>query len=97
MWWVFVTITTVGYGDFYPTTEWGRIIGVLISFLASLFVAPPKKKEEELAPRIPERKWRRSKRCCRLRTKPAPTSKRSWMRLRNCSERQARGVVALHG
>ena len=68
MWWVFVTITTVGYGDFYPTTEWGRIIGVVVmfcgialigvltSFLASFFVAQPKKKEEELAPTDPRAK-----------------------------------------
>jgi len=68
VWWVFVTITTVGYGDFYPTTEWGRIIGVVVmfcgialigvltSFLASFFVAQPKKKEEELAPTDPRAK-----------------------------------------
>ena len=64
VWWVFVTITTVGYGDFYPTTMWGRIIGVFVmlsgialigvlaSFLANFFLAPPKKKaaEEPSAP-----------------------------------------------
>ncbi len=56
IWWVFVTITTVGYGDFYPTTMGGRIIavfvmfsgialiGVLASFLANFFLAPPKRK-----------------------------------------------------
>ncbi len=68
VWWVYVTITTVGYGDKYPTTTWGRtigvivmfcgiaLIGVLTSFLASFFVAPPKKKEEELAPTDPRAK-----------------------------------------
>ncbi len=87
VWWVFVTITTVGYGDKFPTTGAGRtlgvivmfcgiaLIGVLTSFLASFFVAQPKKKEGSWAPRILERKSRRSKRCCRLRTRPAPTSK----------------------
>ncbi len=53
IWWGIVTITTVGYGDFYPVTTLGRItavfvmfagigiIGALASILASLLVAPP--------------------------------------------------------
>jgi voltage-gated potassium channel len=63
LWWGFVTITTVGYGDFYPVTSLGRMIGVLVMFsgvgiigalasiLASLLVPPPKTEEtQETAP-----------------------------------------------
>ena len=52
LWWGIVTITTVGYGDYYPVTTLGRItavfvmfagigiIGALASILASVLVAP---------------------------------------------------------
>ncbi len=52
IWWGIVTITTVGYGDYYPVTTLGRItavfvmfagigiIGALASILASLLVSP---------------------------------------------------------
>ncbi len=55
LWWIIVTITTVGYGDRYPVTNWGRIIGVVVmlvgiglfgtlsGFLATAFLQPKKK------------------------------------------------------
>ena len=54
LWWGFTTITTVGYGDQFPVTAFGRVIAVFVMFagvgiigslasiLASVLVPPPK-------------------------------------------------------
>lgn len=61
LWWAIVTLTTVGYGDFYPVTMAGRltgvfvmitgigIIGALASILASILVAPNQDEATEAA------------------------------------------------
>ena len=61
LWYVIVTISTVGYGDQYPVTNSGRFLGALIivvgvgifgtftGYLANLFLTP-KKAEAAAAP-----------------------------------------------
>ncbi|MGZ4920189.1 MAG: ion transporter [Halobacteriota archaeon] len=41
MWWAAVTLTTVGYGDVWPITPLGKVLGSLIAFLGiGLFALP---------------------------------------------------------
>ena len=58
IWWTYVTITTVGYGDRFPVTTAGRLVGILVlttgvavfatfaGFISSKLLAPPAKEEE---------------------------------------------------
>jgi voltage-gated potassium channel len=39
IWWAVVTVTTVGYGDLYPTTVGGRLIGMLLMFTGIAFLS----------------------------------------------------------
>lgn len=41
LWWAVATVTTVGYGDIYPITPLGRLLGALIAFSGIAAVAVP--------------------------------------------------------
>jgi voltage-gated potassium channel len=58
LWWAFATITTVGYGDRFPVSSEGRLVGALLmtagvglfgmfsGFVASWFLAPTARQQE---------------------------------------------------
>lgn len=39
VWWAVTTVTTVGYGDYYPVTTGGRILGIIVMLVGIGFVA----------------------------------------------------------
>ena len=41
MWWAIATLTTVGYGDVFPVTTWGRVLASIIAVLGiGMFALP---------------------------------------------------------
>ncbi len=58
IWWAYVTITTVGYGDRFPVTPTGRLVGIMVmttgvavfatfaGLISSKLLAPPAKEDE---------------------------------------------------
>ncbi|MCL1065906.1 potassium channel family protein [Shewanella olleyana] len=59
IWWTLVTISTVGYGDYYPVSTIGHVIGAIVimsgvsffgvisGYMASVFVAPDENERNE--------------------------------------------------
>jgi len=41
LWWAIATLTTVGYGDIYPITTFGKVLGAVIALLGIGLVAVP--------------------------------------------------------
>ncbi|MCB2082021.1 MAG: ion transporter [Hyphomicrobiales bacterium] len=41
LWWAIATLTTVGYGDIYPVTVWGKIFTSIVVMVGLGFIAMP--------------------------------------------------------
>ena len=67
LWWVFVTISTVGYGDHYPVTVLGKVLAAgiiicgvglfgMVAGLVTTFISDPEQQKEQQAKQH-EREW----------------------------------------
>jgi hypothetical protein len=39
VWNIIITLTTVGYGDLYPKTIFGRVVGIIVCFWGMFIVS----------------------------------------------------------
>lgn len=40
LWWAFITVLTIGYGDTYPHTIGGQVTGIVIAHLEIMIIVP---------------------------------------------------------
>ncbi|OFW60687.1 MAG: potassium channel protein [Actinobacteria bacterium RBG_16_64_13] len=64
MWWGVSTMTTVGYGDVYPVTVTGKVVGAIISLLGiALFAMPAGMLASGFAEELQARRGQQRRRC----------------------------------
>lgn len=64
LWWGIATLTTVGYGDVFPITPFGRLLGGLIAFLGiGMFALPTGILANGFAEQIKKKHDRKSLKC----------------------------------
>jgi voltage-gated potassium channel len=65
MWWAVATLTTVGYGDVYPVTPLGKLLGAVIAFLGvGIFALPAGILASGFAEEIRKNRALKEEKCC---------------------------------